>query len=578
MKNVLETILNINVMSYRAKSRCKIVLDYARTDKKNINLFLKNSLYLLFLPFFSFAQWETDAAVNNPLCIQTNDQKNVAIVSDGKGGIISVWEDYRNSTSAADIYAQRIDANGTIKWTLNGVSICSNAANQTNPVIISDTVGGAIIVWEDYRGTKRNLYAQRIDSLGNVLWTANGLAVTARNFEQKNAKVLKDGAQGAIVIWQDSSSTAYDIFAQRLNNNGVAQWSTGVYVCAATGAQSNPKAQINSSGDMYVCWQDKRNGSDWDVYAQKLNLSGTAQWTANGINLCNYAENQSNPKIVLDNVEYPIIAWQDKRNGTDYDIYAQRLNPSGAIQWSANGTSVCTATGTQNQLDLTTQGITGGCVIAWKDARNGNTNTDIYAQFVNANGTKAWTANGVVVANNVYNQINPNLTGDDSSGVVVAYQDSSDGNWNIRAQRLNKLGNRLWNTLGVDVGVAASSQTNADNIKAKGGDFIFAFQDKRSGDYDIYAYRLDAQGVSGIVKNKQEAVINVFPNPASGEINFSFPSKGQLKIMNIDGKEIFDRPINKDARIITSALTEGIYFYSFLSNGKTANGKFIIVK
>jgi len=52
------------------------------------------------------------------------------IVSDGAGGCIIVWKDYRLGT---DIYAQRVDKYGTPLWTANGVAVCSQISSQSNP-------------------------------------------------------------------------------------------------------------------------------------------------------------------------------------------------------------------------------------------------------------------------------------------------------------------------------------------------------------------------------------------------------------------------------------------------------------
>ena len=51
-----------------------------------------------------------------------------------------------------------------------------------------------------------------------------------------------------------------------------------------------------------------------------------------------------------------IIAWQDKRSGS-YDIYAQRVNGSGALQWSPpTGVSVCTAVFDQVNIAMVSDG------------------------------------------------------------------------------------------------------------------------------------------------------------------------------------------------------------------------------
>jgi hypothetical protein len=49
--------------------------------------------------------------------------------------------------------------------------------------------------------------------------------------------------------------------------------------------------------------------------------------------------------IVSDNAGGAIIAWRDTRS-VNWDVYAQRVNASGVAQWTANGVPLCAATGT----------------------------------------------------------------------------------------------------------------------------------------------------------------------------------------------------------------------------------------
>ena len=53
------------------------------------------------------------------------------IVSDGSGGAIIVWQDYR-SGSNLDIYAQRVNSSGISQWGVNGICICNAVGNQTH--------------------------------------------------------------------------------------------------------------------------------------------------------------------------------------------------------------------------------------------------------------------------------------------------------------------------------------------------------------------------------------------------------------------------------------------------------------
>ncbi len=71
-----------------------------------------------------------------------------------------------------------------------------------------------------------------------------------------------------------------------------------------------------------------------------------AQWShdPNVNNVISMAENnQWNPKIVSDGANGAIITWEDLRNGMKSDIYAQRIDASGAVQWTVDGIAISTA-------------------------------------------------------------------------------------------------------------------------------------------------------------------------------------------------------------------------------------------
>src|SRR4030042_694883 len=53
-----------------------------------------------------------------------------------------------------------------IEWIANGTPICEQVLNQITPKIVSDGNGGAIFAWMDYRNSNVDIYAQRIDATG----------------------------------------------------------------------------------------------------------------------------------------------------------------------------------------------------------------------------------------------------------------------------------------------------------------------------------------------------------------------------------------------------------------------------
>ena len=90
-----------------------------------------------------------------------------SIVSDGGGGAIITWVDFRSSPEI-NIYAQRVNAAGIVQWDTDGIAIATAAGFKDLPKIASDGEGGGIITWADGRSGSAGIYAQQINSNGNL--------------------------------------------------------------------------------------------------------------------------------------------------------------------------------------------------------------------------------------------------------------------------------------------------------------------------------------------------------------------------------------------------------------------------
>jgi hypothetical protein len=346
-------------------------------------------LSILLCAIYSFpteAQWSPNPNVNNAICTSPEVGWHPTSCSDSSGGAIITWHKFRSGTNWSDIFAQRINVAGVVQWTANGVAICTASETQNFSQICSDDSGGAIITWEDWRpGINKDIYAQRINGAGVVQWTANGVAIGTATENQSASNICSDGSGGAIITWDDErSGTSSDIYAQRINGAGVVQWkANGVAIGTATENQSASNICSDGSGGAIITWEDERSGTNSDIYAQRINGAGVVQWTANGVAICTATENQSASNICSDGSGGAIITWTDWRPGINRDIYAQRINGAGVVQWTANGEAVTTAAGIQRDPRIVCDG-SGRAIIAWHDHR-GST-WDVYASKLNPAG------------------------------------------------------------------------------------------------------------------------------------------------------------------------------------------------
>ena len=547
-------------------------------------------LVLVLLPSAGvLASWQVNG---NPISLATGNQSSPQITSDGAGGAIITWADNRSGNY--DIYAQRVNASGVVQWAANGVAICSATGDQYFPAIVSDGAGGAIVTWEDYG---LYVHAQRVDASGAVQWSDGGVVLSTATGYVQNSRGIFDGAGGAIVTWQGFNGSDLDVYAQRVDASGAVQWTTdGVAICTATGDQEHPAITSDGAGGAIVTWDDGRGNQD--IYAQRVIASGAVEWTADGVALCAASGPQQYPAITSDDAGGAIVSWMDGRDVGTWDIYAQRVDASGAVQWIGNGMALCTAAGNQGSAVITSDGV-GGVIVAWSDGRSGDpVNYDIYAQYVNASGAVQWTADGVALCTAAGDQELPAIVSDAAGGAIVAWSDGrSDDpvNYDVYAQRVNPSGAIQWTANGAPVCTATGDQLLPAIISDGAGGPIGAWEDRRSGNFDIYAGLV--QGVSVTDAPYAGVAVGVlsqnYPNPFNPAtlIKFSVRAPGDvtLRICDVEGRALRTlvdgwrgpgeyRVMWDGKRDDGTAVASGIYFYRLETGGLTATRKMVLLK
>jgi hypothetical protein len=491
-------------------------------------------LVLVLLTVSSSARaWVQDGVAVSPA---PGQQYLGGVVSDGAGGMIVTWSDAR--TGFQDIYAQRLDGDGIALWT---VVVCGATDNQWWPVVASDGAGGAVIVWEDDRlgSSNTDIYAQRVGPDGSFYWASNGIPVCTAAGKQQQPRVVTEGAV-SYTTWHDNRSGDRDIYVQKLDGSGGAVWAAdGAAVCTAANDQESPRLIADGQGGAIVTWNDLRNGVDSDIYAQAVNFLGTPVWTSNGVAVVALPEYQSAVQIVSDGAYGAVMAWQDYRGGTDYDVYAQRLDYSGTALWTSNGTSISALSGYQTIPVLVADG-TGGAIIAWEDSRSG-TDYDVYAQHVNGLGAALWLADGAAIRTGPGYQGTPSIVSDGEDGVVIAWEDTQSGAADLYAQRLDPNGLAYWTSGGVAITTAPSFQSDMVMTSDTSGAVLVAWTDYRSGLSNIYAQRIEPRhGYWG----RPEAVITSAsdnPEDQGGEValNWKASERGALLYQEISHYSIW---------------------------------------
>ena len=526
---------------------------------------------LMLVPRAALAAWPSDPTINVPICTAANDQTAPRLVSDGSGGVIITWQDNRPASNS-DIYAQRVSASGVVMWTPGGVVLCNAPGDQMTPTIVPDGVGGAIVTWEDFRDLVlgSSIYAQRVDASGVVQWAPNGVALSNNLNSRYNPTSISDGAGGAIVAWQSASTTpTYDVHVQRVTSAGAIAtgWpADGVVPSTTVIDRLNAALVPDGAGGAIVAWQTLSPISTNDIYAQRLNASGAPQWTATGVVVSATTNAQYAPLAVTDGVGGAVVLWQDTRNST-YDLYGQRLNGSGAPQWTPNGVALCP--GVHGEvLPAMVSDDANGAIVAWQDTRNGT--ADVYTQRLGSTGTPLWTAGGVALCLAAGNQQYVAIASDKAGGAIVAWPDGRPTGPGVYARRVNALGAPQWATDGVAISTASSYQATPAFVADGAGGAMAAWQDGRNlAGWDVYAQNVSGAGVLGgtVLSVPAMAALSGLQvrcagrNPSPGGLTLSFSllddSPATLEVFDVGGRRVESREVG--------ALGAGTHVASFAS-------------
>jgi hypothetical protein len=414
-----------------------------------------------------------------------------SITTDGSSGAIIAWSDARGVDN--QIYAQRVDTDGSVLWTENGITVCGEVNDQGDPQICPSGVGSSIIVWKDGRNGNYDLYAQKLDSAGSTQWTAGGVIVCDQTDNQQYHSVIPDGFGGAIVAWFDERGSGCEIYAQRLDSDGDCQWANdGILVKGSVGGCGYLDLTTDNAGGAIVVWDNYGGG----IYAQRVDWGGVVRWTPDGVTVCPTDYFVPQLDITSDGAGGAIVVWEDDRNAPypilNQDVFAQRIDSDGTVRWGTGGAAICAASGDQVFPRAASDGA-GGAFIVWSDGRSGDSWAELYAQRVDSDGSAHWATDGIGVCTGREADLGTSheVISDGDGGVIVAWSDPRGLDLDMYSQRIDGDGVSQWTENGEIISCETGDQRNPDLTSDGAGGAIYAWHDFRQYWGSIYAQKIE---------------------------------------------------------------------------------------
>ncbi|MBN2466134.1 hypothetical protein JXD38_10990 [candidate division WOR-3 bacterium] len=419
------------------------------------------------------------------------DQYSLAAGFDGENFLVA-WGDLR-SGSKYDIYGARVTPQGTV-LDLDGSAITQAANDQYYPVIGFDGAN-YLVAWEDDRGgSGYDIYGGRVTPAGAQLDPAGFLITQAAN-AQGSPAVAFDGTE-FLVAWEDDRN-GLDIYGARVTLDGTVLDPTGFVISQATEDQRLPTACFDGSSFL-VAWEDFRNDAAGDIYAARVTPDGEVRDLA-GFAISQTAHEQLLPAAGFDGTN-SLVVWADYRDNTRFHIYGARVTPDGTVL-EPSGIPITTEPGYQYAPAIAFDSL--NLLVAWQDSRSGS-NWDIYGTRVTSEGEVLDPA-GIALSQAANHQRSPAL-GFDGTNFLLAWEDNRSGyGYDIFGARVTSQGEVLDDT-GFPISTYPLDQLKP-SLAFDGADFFVEWQDYRNGiDFDIYGAVVSPEGdvsVGGPVAQQQ---------------------------------------------------------------------------
>jgi Glucodextranase, domain B len=252
--------------------------------------------------------WETAQLV------ETNDSggaRDPQVAVDGLGNFVAVWFQYDGSR--ADIWSNRYVVGAG--WEVAQLAETNVSQGAYCPDVAVASSGDAVAVWHQYDGTQHNIWANRY-----VVGTGWGTAELIENDlgEAVFPEVALDNSGNAVVVWEQWDGTRNNIWSNRyVVGTG---WGTARLIENESAGASSPDVAVDGSGNAVAIWVE-RDGQYQNTSSNRYVVG--ADWgTAQLIGSTN-SSSYSHPQVVADGSGNMLALW-NQNDGTRDSIWSNR--------------------------------------------------------------------------------------------------------------------------------------------------------------------------------------------------------------------------------------------------------------
>lgn len=328
-----------------------------------------------------------------------------------------------------------------------------------------------------------------------------------------------------------------------------------------------------------------------DIGVFRYAADGSRPWGDTVRPLVIAARDQVDVQVVSDGAGGMLVAWTDPRIASrSTDIYAHRVNAFGqrTETWGFYGSPVCDATGSQTEPRMSSDG-TGGAWIVWYDQR-ASLAGDLRFSHMLGNGSFApgFNSSGSILCDAVGVQREAALAGDGAGGVFVVWRDERSGDADVYAQHILANGTVApgWQANGRAVAVATGAQDQPAIAPVGAGRVVVAWRDARSGTPRIFSTALVDASVVGLpdapANGLRLAPTRAARGRAAVRVTLPAATAGVVELLDAAGRRLASEHIAgplKDRDVqFEPTLAPGLYFARLRSAGAAAQTRLTVLR
>ncbi len=265
------------------------------------------------------------------------NQANPAIAIQPNGNFIVVWQSYYQVKSN-EIRARLFDKNGTALTGELNINQ-TQAGNQKEPAVVTDGAGNFIVLWQGPGDDGDDIWCRKFDA--NGLPETNEFIVNInRTDDQLNPEIAINSFGRHIIVWESNSvpQPGAKAICGRIFDNDGSEIGGELVLSDGNDIFRSPAVALSNDANAVVVWV--RDSTTQEIHRRQFPADGNVPLYASfKVNDSPNLNSLTRPTIAMDSTGNYVIAWDGHLSDHDQDdIYLRPFHSTGAynIQYQVN--------------------------------------------------------------------------------------------------------------------------------------------------------------------------------------------------------------------------------------------------